>query len=168
MNSENVYVRLRVPKLIAACFLVLSGLGFIDATYLSVEHWSAVVPPCSLAGGCEVVLTSRYATVGSVPIALFGAIYYLAVFLLAYGYFDSGRLAWLRLASWLAVLGFAVSLVLVYLQFFVLRALCQYCLLSAGISTGLFLLGLLVLKVGQRAVERPLVVGQSSGDNRRD
>lgn len=166
MSSENASAQPPVPRIVAAGFLVLSAAGFLDATYLTVEHYRSAVPPCGLAGGCETVLTSDYSTIGGAPIALFGAFYYLAVFLLAFGYFDSRRLVWLRLASWLSVLGFGMSLVLVYLQFFVLRALCQYCLLSAGISTGLFLLSLAVLKVRQRAVKSPLVVEQGGGDDR--
>lgn len=168
MSSENASARRPVPKGVVAGFFVFSALGFLDATYLTIEHLRSAVPPCSLAGGCETVLTSQYATIGSVPIASIGALYYLAVFMLVFAYVDSSNVRWLKLAGWLSVLGFAVSLVLVYLQFIVLKALCQYCLLSAGTSTGLFLLSLAVLKVRQSAVQSPLVVGQGSGNDKRN
>ncbi|OHA32010.1 MAG: hypothetical protein A2928_00260 [Candidatus Taylorbacteria bacterium RIFCSPLOWO2_01_FULL_45_15b] len=46
----------------------------------------------------------------------------------------------------LASVGFLVSLLLLYVQAFVLHAYCLYCLLSAGTSTLLFILGMAILR----------------------
>jgi uncharacterized membrane protein len=40
-------------------------------------HFKHIIPPCSLAHGCETVLTSQYATIGPIPIALIGSAYYV-------------------------------------------------------------------------------------------
>lgn len=117
-------------SLIALC---VSFLGFADAAYLTLEHFLNRIPPCTV-GGCEVVLTSPYAVVAGVPIALFGALYYIVVFfLILYG-------AHRRLLVALVSLGFVASLALIGLQAFVINAWCLYCLGSAATSTTLFII----------------------------
>jgi len=59
-------------------FAVVALLGFVDATYLTVEHYRGVVPPCTTAG-CEIVLTSEYSVLFGVPTALFGSVYYFLI-----------------------------------------------------------------------------------------
>lgn len=61
--------------------LGLSLLGFLDAMYLTIIHYRNLIPPCTI-GGCEVVLTSKYAMVGPFPTSLYGVAFYLAVIVL--------------------------------------------------------------------------------------
>ena len=61
---------------------VLAFLGFLDAVYLTVLHYKNAIPPCTIAHGCETVLTSSYATIFGIPIALIGAGFYLTVLIL--------------------------------------------------------------------------------------
>jgi uncharacterized membrane protein len=121
-------------------------LGFLDATYLTVEHYLGSTVPCSITQGCERVLISPHATVGMIPVALFGAIYYAVIFLLSVASIYRQRAVLLVIAANLARLGFIASLYFVYLQFFVLRAICIYCMVSAAISTVLLILGFWVIK----------------------
>lgn len=132
-------------KIIAIAFIVLSAIGFLDATYLTVEHYKGSVPPCSIAG-CEVVLKSGQSAIAGVPVALFGAIYYLTILILSIAFLESGKMAILRFASYLTIIGIIASAYFVYLQFFVIGQICQYCMISAGTSTGLFALGVFVIK----------------------
>lgn len=125
--------------------LVASLAGFLDATYLAAQHYLGTVPNCSIFSGCEEVLTSAYATVGGVPIALLGAGYYLTIFLIIVLYLESRDLRYLKPAALLTIIGFLTSLGLLYLQFFVLSSLCLYCLISATVSTILFALGATIL-----------------------
>lgn len=113
--------------------------GVIDSAYLTVEHLSGRSVRCVVVSGCDAVLSSSYATVaGSVPLAAAGALAYFAVFslatLAAFGYRVRGPLAAL------VALMFAFTLWLLYVQAFVLRAFCTYCLLSAAVTTALALL----------------------------
>ncbi len=119
--------------------------GFLDATYLAAQHYLGTIPNCSIFSGCEEVLTSPYATIAGVPLALLGAIYYLAVFLTTVLYLDTKDHRYLKLAALFTTVGFLVSLALLYLQFFVIGSLCLYCLVSAGASLILFALGVIVL-----------------------
>ena len=135
----------KIPKWVPIVFILASFLGFLEATYLTVEHYLGVIPPCSVINGCEKVLTSPYAAVGGVPVALAGAIYYVAILLLTLVYLDTGNERLMVAAARLTPVGFLGSLALVYLQVFVIGALCLYCLVSAGLSAVLFGIGLAVL-----------------------
>jgi len=123
--------RNRLSKRLLLIALVLAGAGLADATYLTVEHYRGAIPTCGLTGGCEAVLTSRWSAVGPVPIALLGSVFYAVVFLLTMAAWEStsGReVVWLQR---LVTVAFAVTLVLLALQAFVIGSWCAYCLFSA-------------------------------------
>jgi uncharacterized membrane protein len=123
----------RLSRLYAlAALLALAGLA--DAVYLTVEHLTGRSVRCTVTSGCSEVLSSSYATVGGYPLAFFGAVAYFTAFSLAtLAAFGSERAG--KLLTVLVALMFATSLWLLYLQAFVLKAFCQYCLLSAAITT---------------------------------
>jgi len=154
-SSKSGFGKRRAPlrKNLAIAFLAVSALGFADATYLTVKHYQGSLPTCNFLRGCNTVLTSQYATVGPVPISLAGSLYYLAIFLLVFGYIDSGRVLLLRLAAYLTWTGFLVSLWLLYLQVAVLRSLCEFCIFSGVTATLLFVLGVMALQKSQSAPE---------------
>jgi uncharacterized membrane protein len=138
------------PRVIALLFLVFSLVGFLDATYLTIEHYRGAEVICGPLWDCQAVANSRYADIGGVPIALGGAIFYLAILLLSIAYFDTKRGRVLTIAAFISIPGFLASLILIYLQVFVLHALCFYCLLSALVSTALFGNSMLYLKLSDR------------------
>lgn len=127
------------PKWLAPVLAVLAVLGFSDATYLSIEHFSGVIPPCTIHG-CETVLTSAYSTVLGIPIALLGALYYFALLVIYFVYFEAKDARALVFALHLSVLGFLADLWFVSAQAFIIHAWCQYCLLSAAVSSVIFIL----------------------------
>lgn len=119
----------RAPLLYAlAALIALIGLG--DAIYLTVEYLSGRSAQCMVTSGCSRVLSSPYASPGGIPLSIIGAFAYFTVFslatLAAFGYRGVGRLFALLVA-----LMFLVTLVLLYLQAFVIGEFCDYCLLSA-------------------------------------
>jgi len=114
--------------------------GMADAAYLTVEHLAGNSVRCMVVSGCDEVLQSSYATIaGGVPVAAVGALAYFAVFslatLAAFGY-DGAR----RLLTPLVAVMFLATLWFLYLQAFVIRAFCTYCLISAAVTTTLALL----------------------------
>ena len=110
----------------AVLLLSLAGAGI--ATYLTVAHFAHVQVACA-TGGCETVQTSRYAEVAGVPVAVIGLAGYLV---LAWTATARGELA--RALGFAAALtGFAVAMVLLYVQAGVLHAFCQWCLASDAI-----------------------------------
>jgi uncharacterized membrane protein len=115
---------------------IVSLLGLADAIYLTVQHVTGQSVICTIVSGCSEVLSSSYAIVAGVPLALFGAAAYFGVFslatLAAFGYRVAGKLL-----IPLVLLMFLFSLWLIYLQGFVIGAWCQFCLLSAAVTTAL-------------------------------
>src|SRR3990167_7601388 len=57
--------------------LIVAMLGFADATYLTIEHYRGVIPPCSIIKGCEIVLTSPSSVLFGVPFSFLGAFFFL-------------------------------------------------------------------------------------------
>jgi uncharacterized membrane protein len=119
---------------IIAAFLALVGLG--DSIYLTVQHITGESLRCTIISGCSEVLSSPYAQVGSVPLAAIGAAAYFTVFSLA----TLAAFAYRFVLPFLKIvvgLMFLMTLWLLYLQAFVIRHFCQYCLLSAAVTTAL-------------------------------
>lgn len=139
ISSENVFNPFKKFAIAAA---IVALVGIIDAIYLTHHHYTAEPVPCSLISGCEMVLTSQYATIWGIPLALFGAAAYLAAFLLAILTVSGKRRFWL-LFGIQAVLMTAFSIWLLYLQGMVIGAFCQFCLLSAATSFTLLVIALI-------------------------
>ena len=118
---------------------VLSLLGLADALYLTIEHLTGQTVRCTILSGCSEVLSSQYAVVAGMPLAAVGAAAYFAVFSLAvlalFGYRIAGKIL-----PPLVIAMFFVSVWLFYLQAFVIRQFCQYCLISAAITTCLLVI----------------------------
>jgi len=142
-----------IPKWIIFALTGVSFIGFLDATYLTAKHYLGEIPPCGLTSGCESVLTSQYATIFNIPVALGGAFYYLLIFVLLIAYLDTKNNRFMSVIPSITVIGLLASAWFMYLQFFVIKALCLYCLVSALTSTILFLLGSFVLHYKRRAAK---------------
>ena len=116
---------------------LLALVGFADAAYLTATHYAGGAVFCGPSGGCETVLTSEYATLGPVPLALLGALYYAAVSLIAWT-----RPPWsrgvARALAGLTGVALAVSGALIWVQAALLEAWCRFCLASASITVLLF------------------------------
>ena len=130
-SSESSPKKLAWLYLIAA---ILSLGGLADAIYLTVQDITGASLRCTIISGCSEVLASKYAHIGSIPLASVGALAYFVFFslaiLAAFGY------TFVRtLLTVLVTLMFLTSLWLIYLQAFVIHHFCQYCLLSATITT---------------------------------
>ena len=133
---------------IIAAVLALVGLG--DSIYLTIQHITGQSLRCTIISGCSEVLSSPYAQVGPVPLAAIGAAAYFTVFslaiLAAFGYRFS--IPFLKI---MVGLMFLTTLWLLYLQAFVIRHFCQYCLLSAAVTTTLTALVFLPSVLRRRA-----------------
>ncbi len=140
-----------------AAFVSLIGLA--DAIYLTVEHVSGRSVRCTLVSGCSEVLSSRYATFRGYPLAALGAVAYFSVFslatLIAFGYFKLRTLLTLIVGAM-----FLTTLWLLYLQAFVIGKFCQFCLLSALVTT--ILTVLVALDARQRMIQ-PRIFADARG-----
>ncbi len=122
--------------------LIVIGIGV--AAYLSYVETQSIEAVCGPVGDCNTVQQSRYATLfGFLPVGVLGLLGYLSMFAtwLVRKYLPN--LAWPADLAFFGMAFFAVlfSLYLTYLEPFVIRAVCIWCLTSAVIVTLLLLLG---------------------------
>ena len=142
-----------MKRIIFFLILVLGILGIADSAYLTYEHYSNFIPPCSATFSfidCGKVLKSRYSLVFGIPLALIGIVHYsllsLSVFLSLIFYKKIFR----YLAVYFSWEGLLASLYFMFLQIVVLRSICLYCTLSALISFIIFCLAQWSLRENQK------------------
>lgn len=133
-------------KRMLAALVALAGV-FV-ATYLAMYKLGYIGNLVCAVGSCEVVQTSRWATLLGVPVAAWGIAYYVGVLALTIVGLG-GRLADDRRLSLVLVAvtatGVLFSLWLTYLELFVIHAICMWCVISAVLAAGLFVISLLDL-----------------------
>jgi len=126
----------------AISYVLLTLAGLADTSYLAAKHFAGTEVNCAILQGCDKVLASPYAVVGGdIPLALLGAAYYFLLFILVLVYLQNKNKSAALLFFGLSAFGFLFSIWLIYLQFFVIRAICLYCLSSVGFTALLFALG---------------------------
>jgi uncharacterized membrane protein/glutaredoxin len=138
--------------------LALSSVGMVLTGYLT---WAALsgggVQGCSAGGGCDVVLTSRWATLLGLPTSLWGLLGYTA--LAAIAFVRRADTHW-SYAWTVAFCGLCYSVYLTVVSLTILQSACPYCLTSLGLMAAI-----LALVVRQRPPEmaRRSWVGLSAG-----
>lgn len=133
------------PPVTRMAIAVLSLVGLLIATYLSMYKLGYLgVIQCTI-GGCEKVQTSRYADFLGLPVSLWGMGAYVTLLVLAM----LGLQPRYQGARWVALSLFGVSAIgvvfsgyLTFLEAFVIHAWCQWCVISAILVTLIFLLSI--------------------------
>jgi len=135
-----------IPEWVDSLIPILAFIGFGVAGYLSYVETQLVQAACGPIGDCNAVQSSPYARLfGVMPVGVLGVMGYLAILA-----------AWLFPRLWrnliarympllvfgLSLLGVLFSLYLTFLEPFMIKAVCMWCLTSAAIMTLLLLLSL--------------------------
>jgi uncharacterized membrane protein len=124
--------------------LALIGVGV--ATYLALHRLGYIGELVCRIGSCEAVQTSRWATFLGVPVAFWGVGFYLLLFVVAMAATRPPLEESLGASKALVALtasGVVFSLWLTYLELFVIRAICAWCVVSAVVVTLAFVTALL-------------------------
>src|SRR5436190_22697936 len=99
---------------------VVSLIGLADSIYLTIQHITGESVRCTITSGCSEVLSSPYAVIGGVPLALVGALAYFTVFSLATLAAFRNKLAG-KFVTLIVGFMFLTTLWLLYLQAFVIH-----------------------------------------------
>ena len=118
------------PGLILAA---LDVVGLLIATYLSVVELAGSVPVCGPIKGCEEVANSEYSRIGGVPVAVFGVALSLLLLTLAIAWWKTDMYGLLLAHYGLSLAGVIFEAYFLYLQLFVIHAVCVWCT-SYGLS----------------------------------
>lgn len=159
MTLSLLYVGLVLARLVPPPPATLTRLipfvafaGLLVAAYLAYVETQAVEAVCGPVGDCNAVQTSPYAYLFNVPLGVIGAGGYLVIL---------GLWTWMRRGASIAAplllgastFGLLFSIYLTYLEPFVIRAVCAWCLASAAIMALLAIASLRPV-VQQRAPSR--------------
>ena len=136
----------KLPNKLIWAIIILAFIGLLDATYLTVSHYSGASLNCSFTNGCDTVTASEYSVIFGVPVALLGTIFYFIALVLSLLYFDTRKALLLKILAPLATGALLFSAYFVYLQLVVIQAICQYCMLSAATSTLIFVLTMVSMR----------------------
>ena len=129
---------------------ILALLGALDAGYLLLAKLGITGPlSCSISRGCEMVNMSEYSVFLGIPVSAIGLAGYLAILALAI----AGTLPrWVPerwpdlLLTLLSGIALVFTLYLTYAEFFVLRAICQWCVASQVIVVAICVLSVIGLR----------------------
>ncbi len=129
---------------------VLALCGLLVSTYLLLYKLGVVGSlVCGAGGGCERVQASSYADLFGLPVAAYGVggyVVLLGVALYGLGEPRVGSLAPTRWLAGLSAVGLLFSLYLLYLELFVIHAVCRWCSVS-----GVLILAICAVSVGALA-----------------
>jgi uncharacterized membrane protein len=118
--------------------LALSALGIILSLYLTYIHFTeSRAAFCAAGTDCDTVRQSGFSSIMGVPVAALGVAGY-SVILIVFLISMKKRTKWLLLYI-LALAGFVFSGYLTYIEFFVIKAICMYCIFSAVLMTIIFI-----------------------------
>jgi len=129
-------MRISWPKLLLLVFMSLFGLWASSMVMVVYYTLRQSLPFCPLTKGpgvvvsCEAVLDSSYSQVFGIPLELFAVAYFiinlLLVYFIAFGNDRLFRSSLKILFGW-RFLGIAIVPYLVFVEVFLIRAICVYC-----------------------------------------
>ena len=119
---------------------LLSLVGVFVALYLYLHKLGFIGHLACGSGGCETVQLSGYSRFLGVDVPFIGLVGYAALLLISLVSLERpGDSRWPRFLLWISGVGVVFSAYLTYLELFVIRAICRWCLGSAAIILLIFL-----------------------------
>lgn len=120
--------------------VIVSFLGLVVAGYLTITYASNAPIACISGEGCLVAQLSPYSSFMGIQTPIYGLIYYFALGIIAALWSEDTRQ---KLQLPLAILtsaGLGVSILLSYIEAFILHAWCSWCVVSAVLTIIAFIM----------------------------
>lgn len=123
---------------------ILGFIGFFVASHIYKEKRASRPLVCPMHFECDSVVNSDYSKFFGISVEVFGMIYYAFIFIsyVLISIFSPVDVLFLIILSFASVIAFLFSLYLIIIQAFVLRIYCSWCLVSALVSSIIFVLTL--------------------------
>ncbi|MDQ3239236.1 MAG: vitamin K epoxide reductase family protein [bacterium] len=132
-------------KFIRSLSIYFALLGLLVSIYLLYVYQFSAPLPCT-NHGCDLVRYSKYAYIFALPVPLYGVGFYLTVLgvnVLLLRKKSSRLNLLLTLLGWS---GFIFSVYLTYLEIYVIKAICSWCVVSAITATMILVIQLIPKK----------------------
>lgn len=122
-------------------YFVLTFFGVLNAAYLTYTHYKKKPLVCPLDHNCNIVTESKWSTIFGIRNEILGILFFASMLIgmllvLFMSVYASLLLSLIVLGSGIGLL---YSFFLAYIQAFVIKDYCFYCLISAFLTLLLFL-----------------------------
>jgi uncharacterized membrane protein len=136
----------------------LALAGIFISLYLTLYKIGVIGELSCSIGSCETVNTSKWSTFLHLPVALWGLLFYLDVFVIALvgtipRFENEFILSALLVAE--AAIGVLFSAWLTYLELAVIHALCIWCVTSAGVVVAILFVSIADLRQSRATLTPP-------------
>lgn len=131
--------------------LLLGIFGFGLALFIRHKKAGREKMVCYIGQDCDAVVHSDYSRFLGMPIEIIGMLYYAAIAAAYFAFLTVPAAAAMPVIFWVLALttaAFLFSLYLTFIQGFVLREWCEWCLVSAFLCTAIFILALRSIPLG--------------------
>jgi uncharacterized membrane protein len=114
-------------------------VGVLVSAYLWYEYSQPGEITCQI-GGCQSVRESEYSSLWGISLPIYGFGYFVTVIIAAMSFLIDRKISkWEKIILVLmATFGFGFSVYLTFLELFVIKAICQWCVVSAVAATGIY------------------------------
>jgi uncharacterized membrane protein len=129
--------------------IFLSLIGFAVSVYLATAHYLGFTVPCDITHGCEKVLQSKYSFLLGLPLSVWGVAFYVG--LVFFGLLANHYKIAKKIFTWYLALGGLAACAFLYEQFFIIKSVCQYCMVTDFLAIVLFLID---LNIEHRRIEQ--------------
>lgn len=142
MKLSNETANTKISQII---LVVAAVIGLLDSLYLAYVKIANVNIYCTPGlGSCDVVNASRFSVLWGIPLGVYGVVAFATLLWLAvFGKRVKMLAPYTELLLFaISFAGFLFSLYLTYIELFFLKAVCQWCVLSALMMTTVFFTGI--------------------------
>ena len=125
-----------MKRALVVLIVIFAFLGLSDSMYIARQEANTAPLLCNVENlsDCNIVAQSRYSYLFGVPLATYGIVFYSGIFILGALELALPYRPFRRALQAVSVVGVAISVYFTYVEIFVIRALCIYCLASALIT----------------------------------
>jgi uncharacterized membrane protein len=118
---------------LAAAMIALAAIAIVALGYLTIVKLTNSTAVCFVIQGCDTVQASKYSTFMGIPVAIYGLAMAVTVLVAVAAWWRTGDPRLLSVQYGLGLIGLFVIAGLVYLELFVIHAICIWCS-TAGAS----------------------------------
>lgn len=136
-----------MDKWLYRSMIVLVVIGLAVSVYMTIYKYTGDDGMCLGSGDCSTVNASRFSEVNGIPVAVLGVAGYAAILIVLFyeNKVDFFKKNGALLVFGMSLTGFLFTLYLVYLEIWVIKAICPFCVTSQVAMTLIFIIAVVRL-----------------------
>lgn len=136
-----------MDKWLYRAMIALVVIGLAVSVYMTIYKYTGNEGMCLGSGDCSTVNASRFSEVSGIPVAVLGIVGYAAILIVLFyeNRNDFFRKNGTLLVFGMSLTGFLFTVYLVYLELYVIKAICPFCVTSQVAMTIIFIIAVVRL-----------------------